>query len=150
MIAVDTNILVYAHRLDSTLYQAAKTVLQNLIEGRTPWSIPWSCVHEFYAVVTHPRIYNPPTPVDQTLSQIEALLECPSLNCIGESPDYWILLKKLLGAGKIMGPRVHDGRIVAVCLANGIDTLLSCDRDFSRFEVSGLKVVNPLLTQTDH
>ena len=63
MIAVDTNILVYAHREDSEWHAAAYAKLARLAEGGGGWAIPWPCVHEFLAIVTHPRIFSPPTPL---------------------------------------------------------------------------------------
>ncbi len=39
------------------------------IEGRAPWAIPWPCVHEFLAVATHPRIYDPLTSLPKALDQ---------------------------------------------------------------------------------
>ena len=54
MIAVDTNLLVYAHRRDSEWNTAARSALSDLAEGRRAWAIPWPCVHEFVAIVTHP------------------------------------------------------------------------------------------------
>ena len=62
MIALDTNILVYAHRADSPWHEAAYQSIVNLAQGEAFWGIPWPCIHEFLAVVTHPRIYAPPTP----------------------------------------------------------------------------------------
>jgi uncharacterized protein len=62
VIAVDTNILVYAHREDSPFHETASRRIAKLAEGSTIWAIPWPCIHEFVAVATHPRIYKPPTP----------------------------------------------------------------------------------------
>ena len=62
MIAVDTNILVYAHREDASFHKAASRAMTELAEGLAGWAIPWPCLHEFLAIVTHPRIYAPPTP----------------------------------------------------------------------------------------
>jgi predicted nucleic acid-binding protein len=56
MIAVDTNILVYAHREDAPFHQSAAQRVAALAEGRTAWAIPWPCIHEFLAIVTHPGI----------------------------------------------------------------------------------------------
>jgi uncharacterized protein len=61
VIALDTNLLVYAHREDSPWHDAAYARLTELAEGRALWAIPWPCLHEFLAIVTHPRIYAPPT-----------------------------------------------------------------------------------------
>ena len=62
MIAVDTNILVYAHRADSPFHDRARLILESLATGARAWAIPWPCAHEFFAVVTHPRIYKTATP----------------------------------------------------------------------------------------
>ena len=65
MIAVDTNLLVDAHRTDASFHQPARTALETLALGRSARTIPWPCVHEFISVVTHPRIFKTPTPVEQ-------------------------------------------------------------------------------------
>jgi toxin-antitoxin system PIN domain toxin len=143
VIGVDTNVLVYAHRADSPWNKAANRRLTDLAEGRATWAIPWPCVHEFLAIVTHPRIYKPPTPLAAAIEQIEAWLESPSLVMIGEVEGYWLTLRPLLEAGLIAGAPVHDARIAALCLLHGVDELWSVDRDFSRFP--GLKTQNPLV-----
>jgi predicted nucleic acid-binding protein len=61
VIAVDTNLLVYAHREDSPWHRRANEVVTRLAQGRGAWAIPWPCLHEFLAIVTHPRIYDPPS-----------------------------------------------------------------------------------------
>jgi len=142
MIAVDTNILVYAHRQDSPWHRAADHCLTQLAEGPVSWAIPWPCVHEFLAIVTHPRIYRPPTPVDDALVQVDCWLESPTLVLVGETADHWPTLRSVMQAGKIAGPVVHDARVVALCVQHGVRTLWSADRDFSRF--GGLNVENPL------
>ena len=143
MIAVDTNILVYAHREDSSFHAAARAAVAGLANGRAPWAIPWPCVHEFFAISTHPRIYKPPTPAAKALDQIEAWLESPSLVLLAESGAHWAQLKTLLQRAKTSGAAVHDARIAALCLQHGVKELWSADRDFSRYPA--LKVVNPLV-----
>ncbi len=144
MIAVDTNLLVYAHRRDSTFHGRARDLIRGLAEGRASWAVPWPCVHEFLAVVTHPRIFDPPSTLEQAAEQVDAWLESPSLVLIGEGADYWAVLRRQLLAGAVVGPRVHEGRIAAICLVHGVRTLYSSDRDFSRFP--GLSVQNPLVS----
>ena len=144
MIAVDTNILVYSHREDSAFHEPASEVVRSLAESDAPWAIPWAAVHEFLAVVTHPAIYSPPTPVEDALEQAKRWLESPSLTLIGETGKlYFRYLQHVLGTSRVRGARVHDARIAAVCLAHGVDELWSSDRDFSRFP--GLTVRNPLV-----
>jgi toxin-antitoxin system PIN domain toxin len=142
MIAVDTNLLVYAHRRDALFHEAARESVRELAEGLAAWAIAWSCIHEFFAIVTHARIYNPPTPVPDAIAQIEAWLESPTVVLLGESDGYWPVLRRTLVSSKVSGPRAHDARIASVCLAHGVSELWSADRDFSRF--NELRVVNPL------
>ena len=143
MIAVDTNLLVYAHRQDSPWHEPAVRHLRELAEGRGSWAIPWPCVHEFFSIVTHPKIYSPPTPQDRAIDQMDAWRESPSLVLLGEADDHWDQLRALIAIGKIAGPRIHDARIAAICLSHGIRELWTADRDFGRFR--DLKTRNPLV-----
>jgi toxin-antitoxin system PIN domain toxin len=145
MIAVDTNILVYAHREDQAWFGEAATAIRGLAEMRQPWAIPWPCVYEFLAIVTHPRIFVTPTPLERAVDQIQAWLESPSLVLLGEGPGYWNRLYELLLGSRVGGPVVHDARIAALCLANGVSELWSADRDFGRFPA--LRVRNPLVSR---
>ena len=143
MIAVDTNLLVYAHREDSPWHDGAAARITELAEDRTPWAIPWPCLHEFVGVVTHPRIYVSPTPLSVAISQVEAWLEAPGLVLLAEVEGYWPELRAALEAGRILGAQVHDARIAALCRLHGVRELWTADRDFGRF--SGLRVRNPLV-----
>jgi toxin-antitoxin system PIN domain toxin len=144
LIAVDTNVLVYAHRQDSGWHEQAARSLRGLAEGSAAWAIPWPCVHEFYSIVTHPRIYDPPTPVEHAMDQVDAWLGSPMLVLLGEAEDHWPRLRGLLQATRLAGPRVHDVRIAALCLEHGVRELWSADRDFSRFPE--LVIRNPLVS----
>jgi toxin-antitoxin system PIN domain toxin len=143
VIAVDTNLLVYAHREDSPWHAAAYARIVELAEGRAAWAIPWPCLHEFLAITTHARIYNPPTPLAQAIDQIEAWLQAPGLTLLAEADGYWPELRTVLETGRVIGPRVHDARIAALCRLQGVRELWTADRDFSRFP--GIVVRNPLI-----
>jgi hypothetical protein len=143
MIGVDTNILIYAHRTDSPWHEKAQERIRELAEGEGAWAIPWPSIHEFLAIVTHPRIFQPPTPLERALGQVDIWLESPSLQVLGEGNGYWEELKAALTEGKVAGGMVHDGRIAAICRQHGVRTLWSADRDLTRF--GGLRVANPLL-----
>jgi uncharacterized protein len=143
VIAVDTNVMVYAHRQDAPFHSAATSAIRQLAESPAPWALPWPCLHEFYSVVTHPRIYDPPTSPDQAIEQIRAWLESPSAVALSERDTYWAALAPLLAQAKVSGPLVHDARIVALCLSHGVRELWTADRDFSRFPQ--LKAINPLI-----
>jgi uncharacterized protein len=140
VIAVDTNILVHAHRAESPWHDAAVRCLRTTAQG--PWAIPWPCVHEFLAIVTHPRIFSPPSPVPDALRAIEGWLSAPTVTLLAETEDHWDVLRGLVTATHVSGARVHDARIAGLCQQHGVTELLSADRDFSRF--ARLRTRNPL------
>jgi len=143
MIAVDSNILVYSVREDSPWHKAALACMRSLAEGAALWAIPWPCIHEFIAVVTHPRIYKPATPLPDALLQVDYWMESPGLRLLGEGPGYWVHLKDLLSVGKAIGPMVHDAHVVAICNDNGVREIWTADRDYLRFQ--GIRTRNPLV-----
>jgi len=143
VIAVDTNLLVYAHREDSEWHSLAAEKLATLAEGKSRWAIPWPCLHEFLAIATHPRIFAPPTPLAAGLDQIDAWLESPNVVVLAEEDDYWPALRELLETARVTGPQVHDARIAALCLQHGVDELWTADRDFNRY--ARLSATNPLV-----
>ena len=143
MIAVDTNLLVYAHREDSSWHQAAYQRLAELAEAKASWAIPWPCLHEFLAIVTHSRIYDPPTPLEVALDQVAAWLEAPGLVLLAEAEGYWQEIRETLTTGQVVGAQVHDARVAALCRFYGVEELWTADRDFGRFP--GIKTRNPLV-----
>ena len=144
MIALDTNILVYAHREESPFHEKALACITELAEGRASWAIPWPCIHEFFSIATHPRIYDPPTPIQCAIDQLDAWLESPTLVLLSETPDYWVILRHIANSSRISGPMIHDARIAALCIQNGVAELLTADRDFGWFHE--LKTRNPLIS----
>jgi len=143
MIALDTNLLVYAHKRESEFNLLITEVLRPVIEGAAPWALPWPCVHEFIGVVTNPRIYKPASSLPEVFGFLESLMTAPNLHLLAESPGYFEKLRDLVLAGKISGPRIHDARIAALCLHHGVSELWTADRDFSLFPK--LRTRNPLI-----
>ena len=139
MIAVDTNVLVHAHRADSALHERAREAVRALAEGQAPWAIPWPCAHEFLAIVTHPRIFDPPTPVPLAIAQLRAWLGSSAVQTLAELPDHLDLLAQELESSRVAGARVHDARIAALCIAQGVTELWTADRDFLASLGSGRK-----------
>lgn len=143
MIAVDTNILVYAHRKDSQWHDVARESVAALAESRGSWAIPWPCIHEFLGIVTHPRIFTQATPIQMALDQVSTWLDSPGLVLLAESGGYWERLSSVVDSSRVQGPQIHDARVAALCLFHGVLRLWTADRDFSRFPE--LKVANPLI-----
>ena len=142
MIAVDTNILVYAHRSDAPFHESAAGAVRALAEGSSRWALPWPCVHEFLAKVTHARIFKHPSPLTNAVEQLAEWLRSPMARAIGEPEDYFDVFSKTVFDSQVVGAKIHDARIAALCTAHGVTELWSADRDFSRF--SALSVRNPL------
>jgi toxin-antitoxin system PIN domain toxin len=143
LIAVDSNILIYAHRDESHWHEAARRGIASLAQALSPWAIPWPCLHEFLAIVTHRKIYSPPTPLGDALMQVNYWRESPSLVLIGETPRHFETFEQTALSARIAGPEVHGAKIAAICLQHGVSELWTADRDFSRFP--SLKTRNPLV-----
>jgi uncharacterized protein len=129
VIAIDTNVLVYAHREEAPHHTAARELVRDLAEGDAPWALPWPCVYEFLRVVTHPRVFAPPTEIEVAVEAVVALLESPSH------------LRRAVVDGRASGNLVHDAHIAALLVEHGVAEFLTADRDFSRFQ--GLTVRDP-------
>lgn len=143
MIALDTNLLVYAHRRDNPFHATAAALVRQLANGASVWAIPWPCLHEFHGIATSQRVYSPASTPEQAITQIEIWMESPGLHLLSETAAHWPQLRTLLGNGKVHGAMVHDARVAALCLAHGVHELWSADRDFNRFPA--LRVRNPLV-----
>lgn len=133
MIAVDTNILVYADREESGLHAAALEAVRRLAEGNEAWAIPVFCVGEFLRVVSHDRLFDPPTPIMEAVDAMNSLLASPSSRLLAPGDRYLRLLHGLIEESQVRGNLVYDAQIAAVCLEHGATVLLTEDRDFARF-----------------
>lgn len=125
-------------------HEPAYRCLRSLAEGTAAWAIPWPCIHEFIAITTHERVFAPPSPVASAIDQVDAWLESPAVTLLGESEDYWGMLRQVLQGARVRGPKVHDARIAALCKQHGIAEIWTADRDFNHF--TGLKATNPLVS----
>lgn len=142
MVAVDTNVLVFAEIRTSQHHQTAKTLLTQLAEGSAPWAIPWPCVYEFLRVITHPRVYHPPVPLAAALADLERILAAPAVVLLHETDRHAEIMTRLLNESGATGNLIHDAHIAALCIEHGITELLTGDRDFARFP--SLSVRDPL------
>ena len=143
MIAVDSNLLVYAHREDSEFHTASRELVDVLRHQSAPWAIPWPCVHEFISIATHPGIYKPASTLSEALGFLDSMFASPQLHLLSESSGYFERLREIATAARLKGPRIHDARIAALCLHHGVRELWSADRDFSAFPQ--LTARNPLV-----
>ena len=134
MIAVDTNVLVYAHRRETEVGDQAHAVVKELAEGDRPWAIPWPCCYEFLSVVTNRRIWrDAATTPERAWQQFSAWSASPSNRMIGETKAFGDILRRFVLRPHVVGGVVHDARIAAICVAHGVEVLLTRDRDLSLF-----------------
>jgi uncharacterized protein len=143
MIALDTNVLVHAHRKEADAHAIASACLSQLCMGSQAWGIPSACISEFMAVVTNRRIYESASTVAQTIAQINAWLAAPSAHLLHSGEQHWRILCELAVQGKLQGGQFHDARVAAICIENGASVIYTADRDFGRFKA--LKTFNPLI-----
>ena len=144
MIAVDTNILVYAHRPDyAQQHEPALFAINSLANSRRPWAIPWPCVHEFIGNVTNRRIYKVPTTMHAALEAVSVWLASDQVQLLHESAGHFLTFSELCIDADVSGSQVHDARIAAICIDHGVSQLWTADRDFLRYH-SRLPVRNPL------
>jgi hypothetical protein len=133
-IALDTNVLVNAHRAEAPDHVAALRCIEALAAGPRALALPWPCLYEFLRVVTHRRVFDPPSPMAQAWTFLTDLLDLPRTRVLGETDHHAEILASLLVPSGVDGNLVHDAHIAALLLDHGITDLVTTDRDFLRFQ----------------
>lgn len=143
MIAVDTNLLVYAHRADAPQHRAAVAALERLVTQGGPWAIPLPCATEFVSVLTRPALSIPASPASAAFDALDAWLSHPRCQLLVETAGHLRLFRALVERAALVGRDVFDARIAAICLEHDVAELWTSDRDFSRFP--DLRTRDPLI-----
>jgi toxin-antitoxin system PIN domain toxin len=143
VIAADTNILVYAYTRAAPEHEAARSALTRLARSGETWGIPWTVASELIAFLTNGRIIERPLSTEAAFTVLDRWLDAGGARLLLEPPSLYPRFREVALAGRVRGPLVHDARIAAACLANGVSEFWTADRDYSRFP--GLRVVNPLV-----
>lgn len=133
MIAVDTNVLIYAHRGETAQHELALERLVQLAESSRIWGVPIFCLAEFVRVVTHLRVFTPPSSLSDALAFVERLLESPSARLLLPTPEFPTVFDDVCRSAGVRGNLAFDAQIAALCQEHGVDRLLTADRDFTRF-----------------
>ena len=133
MIAIDTNVLVYAHRAETELHETALSHLTSLSEGNQPWALPVPCLSEFFRVVTHPKVFNPPSKLSEALEFVQSVTDAPACRLLRPGNHYLHHLFSVMREADARGNLVFDAQIVALCREHSVTSILSNDRDFERF-----------------
>jgi toxin-antitoxin system PIN domain toxin len=133
VIALDTNLLVFAHREGTAYHEPAVTLLRDLSTGRAPYAIFWPSLYEFLRVVTHHRVFNPPSSPEEALDALASFLEPPVVRVLSETPAHADVLRQVMARTRTSGNLLHDAHLVALAVEHGVHEILTLDEDFRRF-----------------
>ncbi len=141
MLLVDVNVLVHAFREDAEDHDRYAAWLDGLLNGDQAFGIADWVLSGFLRVVTHPKIFDPPSDISVALEFAEDVRACPRSVRVAPGPRHWELFSQLCQLPGIRGNLVPDAYLAALAIESGHEWATT-DRDFSRFP--GLKCRHPL------
>lgn len=141
MILVDVNILVYGFRADAPDHAKYRNWWQRQVGSQQPFGLADLVLSGFLRVVTHPRVFVPPSPLEDALRFVETLKRLPNYVEIRPGPRHWDLFVSLCRSANARGNLVPDAFLAALAIESGSEWITS-DRDYSRFP--GLRWRHPL------
>lgn len=138
MLMPDVNVLVYAHRADEAVHDFYREWLEAALSAEAPLGLSVLVAGGFLRVVTNPRIYAAPTPMETALAALDAIARHPNCICVGTDPDHIARLTALCRAVSATGKLVADAQHAALAISAAA-CWVTRDRDFRRFESHGLR-----------
>lgn len=141
MIALDTNLLIYAHRRAVPQHERARAAIDRAAAQQGGWGIPLPCLLEFWSVVTHPSASGEPARPREARAFVRSLTKAgASLWAPGTS--LWERLTHIGVNERVFGPRVFDLHIALTALDHGATEIWTHDANF--INIRGLRVHDPL------
>ena len=137
----DVNVLVYAHRTDAVDHDRYRRYLESLVNGQASFGVVDLVLSGFVRVVTHPRIFKTPTPLDQALGFVTALRARPNAVRVSPGARQWGRFTYLVAVTRARGNLVADAYFAAIAIESG-NEWITTDRDYARFP--GLRWRHPL------
>lgn len=141
MIAPDVNVLVYAAREDAPDHRAYRAWLDAALADDEPLGLSELVLSAVVRVLTHPRVFDPPTPLNDALAYVDALRQQPRVVMLRPGGRHWALFTDLCRRGQARGNLVADAYHAALAIEVGAEWI-STDRDFARFP--GLRWREPI------
>lgn len=141
MILIDANILIYAHVSSFAQHARAHNWLDQRLNGPNPVGLPWASVLAFLRLVTNPRVFEHPEPIDDAWRQASAWLGCETVWIPQPTERHAEVLGEFLALPGIYGNLVPDAHLAVLAVEHGL-TLCSTDGDFARFRA--LRWLNPI------
>jgi len=141
MIAIDTNLLIYAQRSGTAEHRAARRAIEKAIGSPGGCGIAQPSIAEFFSIVTHPAAGSQPsTPCEAR--DFLAALEDAGVLLLGPGPSFAIRLLQIAADLAVTGPRIFDLQIALCALDGGAGRVLTNDRRFVK--LPGLAIEHPL------
>jgi uncharacterized protein len=141
VILPDVNVLIYAHREDATEHEPYRRWLERALAGDEPIGLAESVLNSVVRIVTHPKIFRPPSPIDDALKFIEDLFAQPIVTRLSPGARHWAIFARLCREIGATGNLVPDAFLAALALEHGCE-LVTNNGDFARFR--GLRWRHPL------
>lgn len=146
MIVLDTNILVYAHIPDFPQHhKVGKWLESTLSDGGDSIGLVWQAISGFLRIITNPRIFDEPRPMDFARACIDDLLSHPLVHQVHTTEKHWKIYSKLVTELNIIGDVVTDAHIAAIAVEHKA-AVATTDKDFRRFS-DYVKIIDPLKTK---
>ena len=133
--------LVYAFRVDAPQHAAYREWLDQLIQSHESYAVSDHVLSGFLRIVTHPRVFHPPAPLDAAMAFAEAVRAQPNAVPVAPGPRHWGIFRELCEAAGARGNLIPDAWLAALAIESGCE-FVTTDRDFARFE--GLRWRHPL------
>jgi toxin-antitoxin system PIN domain toxin len=140
MIALDTNLLVYAHRAATPEHRAARTAIERAAASGA-WGFPAPVVAEFWGVVTHPAAAGRASTPDEAQRFLAALADAGA-DVWSPGTGFGLRLAQMAADLELRGNRIFDLQIALCAFEGGARELWSHDARF--VTIAGLRLVNPL------
>ncbi len=131
MVLLDVNVLVGAMRTDAPRHDVMRAALESLRASPEPFALCDPVLSGALRILTHPRIFTPPTPAPAALHFVHVLRSSPNALMLAPGPRHWALFVELLERAPAVGNLVSDAWIAALALEHGCE-VLSDDADFAR------------------
>ena len=132
MLLADVNVLVYAHREDAPDHIKYRAWLEDLMKSDQAYGVTDLALSGFLRVVTHSRIFNPPSPLDAALRFVNEVRQQPHCVVISPGPRHWEIFTRLCQTANAKGNLIPDAYFAALAIESGSEWITT-DRDFSRF-----------------
>jgi predicted nucleic acid-binding protein len=146
VIAVDTNLLVYAHRAGCPEHAAARRAIEDAANAAGGWGIPSHCLLEFWSVATHPSSVGGGSSPATARGFIDALIETAGATILPPASALGPRCLQLAEQLDVRGPRIFDLQVGLAALDAGVTEIWTHDAGF--IGLPGLKVRDPLAEAT--